>query len=120
MLTAQWTRCAGGVWCELEKVNVATSPSSGPFVVWVGSKRPVAIRVGYGRVAQVVRAQRHDARVLRYRVNGTLYVTWTALPDYEAQGATIYLARKLRPAIADPLPEVGMIEISLPWAPSMR
>ena len=120
MLTVRWTRCAGGVWCELEKVNVAASVSSGPFVVWVGGKRPQAVRVGYGRAAQVVRAQRHDARVLRYRMNGTLYVTWTALPDYEAQGAMIYLSRVLRPAIADQMPEVGPVEVTLPWTPSPR
>jgi hypothetical protein len=120
VLAVRWIKCAGGVWCELEKVNVASSPSSGPFVVWVGGKRPQAVRVGCGRAAEVVRAQRHDARVLRYRMNGTLYVTWAALPDYEAQGATIYLSRMLRPAIADRLPEVGMVEVTLPWMPSER
>ena len=120
MLSLKWTRCAGGVWCELEKVNVAASVSFGPFVIWVGGERPRAVRVGYGRAAQVVRAQRHDVRVLRYRLNGTLYVTWAALPDYESQGAMIYLSRMLRPAIADRLPEVGMVEVTLPWTPSLR
>jgi hypothetical protein len=120
MLNVTWTKCAGGMWCELEKVNVAVSQASGPFVVWFGTERRRTVRIGHGRVAQVVRAQRHDGRVLRYRISGTLYVTWTALPDYEAQGAVIYLSRMMRPSIADSLPEVGEVEVNLPWTPSLR
>jgi hypothetical protein len=119
MLNVIWTKCAGGVWCELEKVNVAASQASGTFVVWVG-ERPRAVRVGYGRIAQVVRAQRHDANVLRYRTTGTLYVSWVALPEYESQGAMVYLTRIMRPFLADRLPEVGAIEVNPPWMPSLR
>jgi hypothetical protein len=120
MLAVPWTKCAGGMWCELEKVNVAASATVGPFVVWVGRERRRTIRIGHGRIAEIVRAQRHDARVLRYRTHGTLFVTWTALPGYEGEGATIYLARIMRPVIVDPRPEVGEIEVNLPWTPSLR
>jgi hypothetical protein len=77
------------------------------------------VRIGYGPIAQRVRAQRHDANVMRYRKTGTLYVTWVALPDYESQGVTIYLSNALRPFVRDPLPPVGMIEVNLPFTPSV-
>jgi hypothetical protein len=115
MLAVRWTRCAERQWCELAKVNVAAVQSSGTFVVWLGGERPRTVRVGYGPIALSVRAQRHDARVLGYRKHGTLYVTWAVLPDYESKAATIYLTRMMRPLLADPLPEVGEIEVNLPW-----
>lgn len=121
MLSVNWVRCAGGVWCELEKVNVAGSPTLGTYVVWVGQRdRRRAVRIGWGRIAEVVRTQRHDVRVLRFRSNGTLYVTWAALGDYESQGAALYLNRTMRPVLADRLPEVGEIEVNPPWTTAAR
>jgi hypothetical protein len=119
MLNVSWTKCAGNAWCQLEKVDVARVASSGVFIVWASSQRPRAVRIGYGPIAQRVRAQRHDANVMRYRKTGTLYVTWVALPDYESQGVMIYLSNALRPFVRDPLPPVGMIEVNLPFTPSV-
>lgn len=120
MLHVSWTKCAGNAWCQLEKVDVARVTSSGVFIVWAGTQRPRAVRVGYGPIARVVRAQRHDANVMRYRKTGTLYVSWAVLPDYESQGVMIYLSNVMRPFIADLLPRVGMIEVNLPFTPSVR
>ena len=122
MLAVSWTKCAGGVWCELEKVNVAGSTSNGAFIIWLGGERARTIRVGHGQIATVVRAQRHDVKVLNYRRMGTLFVTWAPLPDYEARGAATYLQQTLLPLIVDRFEEAAVIDVNLPWTakPSTR
>ena len=116
MLAVSWTKCAGGVWCELEKVNVAASANNGAFIVWLGGERARTLRVGHGWIATVVRAQRHDVKVLNYRRLGTLYVTWAPLPEYESRGAALYLQKMLRPLISDRFEEAAVIDVNLPWA----
>ncbi len=115
MLAVSWTKCAGGLWCELEKVNVAASTHNGTFIVWLGGDRARTIRVGHGQIATVVRAQRHDVKVLNYKRMGTLYVTWTLLPDYQSIGAATYLQQTLRPLLVGRFDEVAVLDVNLPW-----
>ena len=96
-------------------MNVAAVPTSGVFIVWLGGERARTVRVGLGPIAVVVRAQRHDVKVLNYRRMGALYVTWAALPDYERRGAVPYLQQALRPLIVDKFDEAAVIEVNLPW-----
>ena len=62
MLSVAWTKCAGGVWCELEKVDVSASTGNGTFIVWLGGDRARTIKVGHGGITTVVRSQAHDVR----------------------------------------------------------
>lgn len=120
MLSVAWTKCIGDAWCELEKVNVAASTGNGTFIVWLGGERARTIRVGHGQISTVVRAQRHDMKVLTYRRMGTLYVTWALLPDYQSVGAALYLQQTLRPLLADRFDEAAVLDVNLPWKVSAK
>ena len=96
MATVAWVKCSGGVWCELERLNLGTVTGSGVYVIWAGNRW---VYVGQGDVASRLSAHRTNSSILAYRDSGQLMVTWAILPAGQMDGIERYLADTLRPAV---------------------
>ena len=92
-----WSKCAGGEWCLLDAVDVASIDQHGVFVVWRPAdlgRAPGVLYVGRGPL----RAKIEDCR--RDPIMGAspgLRVTWAAVDPRDVDAVAAYLYQQLRP-----------------------
>ena len=111
MATVAWVKCSGGVWCELERLNLGTVTGSGVYVIWAGNRW---VYVGQGEIASRLQEHRNDGRVLAHRNSGPLMVTWATLPAGQMDGVERYLEDTLAPAVGERHPIALPIPVNLP------
>ena len=111
MATVAWVKCSGGVWCELERLNLSTVMGSGVYVIWAGNRW---VYVGQGDIASRLQERRNDGRVSDYRNSGRLMVAWATLPAGQMDGVERYLADTLTPAVGERHPIALPIPVNLP------
>lgn len=112
-----WIKCQGGVWGNLNTVNLNHShfeSMSGVYVIWHGGDIPATVRVGQGDIKARLTAHRSDSEVQRY-VDQTLYVTWASVPASSRDGVERFLASKLKPLVGKRFPDEENIPVNLPW-----
>ena len=111
MATVMWVKCSGGVWCELERLNLSSVTGSGVYVIWAGDRW---VYIGQGDVASRLSAARTNSSILAYRDSGRLMVTWAILLAGQMDGIERYLSDTLRPAVGAQYPVALPIPVNLP------
>lgn len=107
----QWARTPKGAFfrfADLDPEEQGLSEVGGIFVIWHGGVRPEWVYVGFtDNLASTFHQLGNNRDLMRYEVNGHLFVTWAlVLPDYQ-EGAAVYLSRRLSPLIDNPeLPDL--------------
>lgn len=115
-----WVKCGSGTslnWCPLEKVNLADVETTGVYIIWHDGNPGRVVRVGQGIIKDRLSAHRNDRRILAYRQNGTLRVTWASVPyQFQRDGIEKYLAQTWVPLVGDAYPDVLPIAVNSPWS----
>lgn len=112
--TLNWTRPIGS-WYQFDTVNLPPDSVEGVYIIWYFNPWPKAVYVGQGNIAQRLRAHRNRADILKYRLNGTLLVTWANVPAHLRDGIERYLAYVLNPHVGEAYPDTTPIPVNLPW-----
>lgn len=109
-----WTKCDSGVWCSLEKVNLANVTCEGVYIIWHGGNNPRVVYVGQGNVKDRVSKHKMNGQIMFYRQHG-LYVTWASVPSDLRDGVECYLADTWNPLVGDAHPDAFHIKVNSPW-----
>ena len=113
-MQVQWKKCAGNVWCSLERVDLNTVEEHGVYIIWHGGNPPSAVRVGQGDVAERLAKHRLDPSITKHGLVGELFVTWASLPAIHRDGVERFLFDKYRPLEGDRAPLAAPIAVNLP------
>jgi hypothetical protein len=115
MLTLTWIKLTTGHWCQLETVDLSRVKTSGVYIIWHGGNPSRVVRVGQGDIADRLGVHRLDVDVLKYRPNGTLFVTWASVPGSLLDGAERFLAEHWKPLIGARFPAVAPVAVNQPF-----
>jgi hypothetical protein len=113
-----WNKCgADAHWCSLENLDLdSVGDANGVYIIWHDGNPGRVVRLGKGAPIKArLSAHRCDPKVLAYRRNGTLRVTWAAVPLAQRDGVERYLANKWTPLIGDAFPDAVPIAVNSPW-----
>jgi hypothetical protein len=117
MLTLNWVRCTGGVYCPFETVDLSEVKVLGVYAIWYNGKdgKPGRlVRPGQGDIAARLKAHRSDKEILAYSSFGLL-VTWAAVQAGQRDGVERYLANIYPPLVGDAFPDVAAFAVNSPW-----
>lgn len=64
MISLNWVKCGGGVWCELALVNLENVNNTGVYVIWHGGQPSRYVRVGQGDIKDRLSKHRNDKEIL--------------------------------------------------------
>jgi hypothetical protein len=98
-LQLQWSKCAGGEWCRLDKLNLAEIDGFGVFVVWRAGdsgRTPAVLYVGRGALRQQLADCRRDPIMSNGNAD-VLRITWAAVDPRDVDAVAAYLYQQLRP-----------------------
>lgn len=116
MLQVNWITCnRGGSWCPLDTVELANITTSGVYVIWHAGSPSRVVRIGQGDVAARISAHRKDSAITKFSKQGSLFVTWAAVPAAQQDGVERYLADRWSPLVGDAFPDVTPIAVNDPW-----
>jgi hypothetical protein len=116
MLTVNWVkRNDGNGWLPLEAVNLKGVTSQGVYIIWHGGNPAQVVRIGQGDIASRLTSHRRDPKVLSYKRNGPLMVTWARVSAAQQDGVERYLADRWTPLLGDAFPDVHAIAVNDPW-----
>jgi len=114
-----WLKCSNGGshWCSLEDLDLDSIGSvAGIYIIWHEGSPGRVVRVGQGApIKDRLSAHRNDQEILAYKRNGTLRVTWAAVPWNQRDGVERYLADKWSPLVGDAFPDAHPIAVNSPW-----
>ena len=113
-----WQRCSngGGHWCSLENLDLdSIGDIAGVYIIWHEGNPGRVVRIGKGAIKDRLCAHRCDSKVLAYRRNGSLRVTWAAVPLAQRDGVERYLANTWPPLVGDAFPDAVPIAVNSPW-----
>ena len=118
MATVKWMACGDDRhWCSLEHLTLSSlSETVGVYIIWHEGNPGRVVRVGQGNIADRLSAHRKDQNVLYYKKDGTLRVTWAAVPAGQLDGVERYLADQWDPLIGDAFPDAHPIAVNSPFA----
>lgn len=117
MITVHWYKCGkDSNYCDFEALNLDTVTETGVYIIWHTGNPSRVVRLGQGKVADRIAAHRKDNKVLAYKKNGELRVTWAALPTHQMDGVERYLVNTWPPLIGDAFPDVAPLEVNSPFA----
>ena len=116
MIQVYWTRCSGGGWCELERVDVSAIQASGVHIVWHGGSSPRVIRVGEGNIAELIGTDRANGAILSYRQAGALHVTWAVVDRHLRTGVARFVANRTLPRVSEPPRVATAVPCNMPFA----
>jgi hypothetical protein len=118
MLNVHWFKCGkDGHWCPLNTVDLSTVTESGVYIIWHEGNPGQVVYVGQGDpVSARLAAHRQDRRIQGYAANGTLRVTWVAVPAAQRDGVERHLADKWPPLVGDVHPDAVPLEVNSPFA----
>ncbi len=113
-----WYHCKGGVWCELNKLDIEheyLQDLSGVYIIWAGSAAERNfIKVGFGDIQDELRANRSDLAVQAFaRMN--LYVTWAEVGNFKLKSVYNFLVENLKPKLFEKIDKSGSTKVNLPW-----
>jgi hypothetical protein len=96
MITVQWSKCGtDSHYCDLEALDLSSIvQKDGVYVIWHTGNPSRVVRIGQGDIASRLSAHRRDSAILAYKRNGSLRVTWAAVPAHQVGGVERYLANK--------------------------
>lgn len=114
---AKWFRCKGGIWCELNKLDLShdyMQAAEGVYVVWSGMKDRKVLIVGSGKIGKQLHEVREQLFIKAFFHLG-VYVSWVEVGSIKRAGVEAFLNKELEPAF--PSKNAGSIPISieLPW-----
>ena len=112
-----WYQCKGGVWCELNKLDIShpyLKGLTGVFIIWyeVGDKS--VVQIGSGDIQKGL-IEARDSLAIQAFAKYRLFATWAELPSSKVGAVHAYLYRKLRPTIPATSLSPKNIEVDLPW-----
>ena len=118
-MAVSWQRCEGGVWCQLERIDLdgpyfRSTKVRGVYLIWHAGPAPNVVYVGQGNIADRLRHHRQDPQILSYRSCGHLYVTWALLSDYHLDGVEQFLANTFSPLVGYHSSNSNPIAVTLP------
>lgn len=114
MATLNWVKCQGGVWCNLEKVNLeGIGNVSGVYCIWHGGSNSRWVRVGQGDIRERLSSHRRDMDILAYSKYG-LFVTWAQVDISQRDGIEAYLSIECNPIVGERFPDRKPIPVNLP------
>ena len=117
MLSVHWYKCGDDShYCNLETLDLSTVKETGVYIIWHTGNPGRVVRIGQGDVADRLAAHRKDARILAYKKDGGLRVTWAKLPAHLIDGVERYLANTWPPLIEDAFPDVAPLAVNSPFA----
>jgi hypothetical protein len=114
-LFLEWMKCAGGLWCPFEQVDLSKVTAYGVYVIWKpsGTRQPsTVIRVGRGDIAKRLADERQDT-LLRTRGPGLLF-TWATVDRSFAPGVEAFLSAQLQPLAGGATALTIPYEVNLP------
>ena len=86
----------------------------GVYVIWHSGTPGRVVRVGQGDVAARLYVHQSDPKILAYKANGVLLVTWAEVPKQaDRHGIERFLANHYGPLIGDAWPDVTPIPVNL-------
>jgi len=98
MISVSWVKCGNAAnWRPLEMVDLSGVSAIGVYIIWHEGNPSRVVRVGQGDIAARLGAHRRDPAILAYNKNGTLRVTWAAVPARQLDGVERYLANTWPP-----------------------
>jgi hypothetical protein len=112
----EWYKCRGGVWCELNKIDLDHKyirKLEGVYVIWSGRQERKILRVGSGNIRSELTNNKKDLSILAFFHLG-VYVSWAEV-DSKENNIVTYLTTKLGPTIEVKLPNAQPISVNLPW-----
>lgn len=113
MLQLQWMRCAGGVWCGFNTVDLSAPcfrDSVGVYVIWHSA---AVVRVGQGHIAERLAKHRNDPEITRYSSLG-LFVTWAEVHPVVLNGVERFLFDTMNPLVGERCPDCESVAVNLP------
>ena len=117
MLALKWFACGNDKhWCSLEHLDLSGVSENGVYIIWHEGNPGRVVYIGQGApVCDRLAAHRGDAMIQKYKVHGTLRVTWASVPAAQRDGVERYLADKWNPLVGDAHPAVLPIAVNSPW-----
>lgn len=113
-----WFKCRGGIWCELNKLDVDhkyVKSIYGVYVLWYEVQKTEIVKVGHGKMRDELLKERKELAIqafAKYKVK----VTWAEVSKSKAEQVHAYLEDVLKPTIsADNLDKTKKIEVDLPF-----
>ena len=119
MIELEWTKCKGGIWCELNKLDLdhkLLQGLHGVYVLWSGRGDRSILRVGSGKIADELKKNMRELAVIAFFSHG-VFVSWAETPLLKTKSIQSYLAMRLNPKIDDGQSNATPIDCNLPWDP---
>jgi hypothetical protein len=118
MTELYWYKCKGGIWCELQKLDLThkhLQDMKGVYVMWVekGANKSV-IKVGNGSIATELEKSKRELAIMAFFSHG-LKVSWAEVSSLKMKNIHRYLVNKLEPKITENTPDSTPVECNLPW-----
>jgi hypothetical protein len=102
----KWSRSASGLFRRFAKLAPEAEglgEKGGVFVVWHAGLRPQWVYAGFSAdLAQALHAVADDDEVMRFEVNGGLFVTWAFIKEEFQGGVVKYLNDAMSPLVENP------------------
>ena len=115
MLRVKWIGAKGGGWCSLKRLNLdSVYVETGIYVIWKPGDPSRVVRVGQGVIVDRLGHHRNDRVIMQYDSNGSLRVTWAAVPERHLDGVEAFLAEAYEPLVGERFPQAAPIEVNLP------
>ena len=116
-MEVDWYQCKGGVWCELNKLDIShpyLKGLKGVFMIWYEVGVKSVVLVGSGDIQNGL-IEARDSLAIQAFAKYRLFATWAELPSSKMGAVHTYLSRKLKPTIPNPSVSSKIIEVDLPW-----
>lgn len=113
----EWYKCKGGIWCELNKIDLSHDSFdklSGVYVIWHSTNKPVVVKVGSGIIRDELRKNKDDIAIQAFTKYG-LFVSWAETPLLKRKPIETFLALELAPTIFPELSKTKPIQVNFPW-----
>ena len=112
-----WARPGPDNWFRLLELNFSSIKTIGVYTVWCyGPGVNYTVRCGQGIVGARLTVHKNDPTITKHARNGTLLVTWAAVPAEFLDAVEGYLADRYRPVEGDRYPAVPRLAVNLPGA----
>ena len=117
-MLVDWTKCVGGHWCSLNRVNLEHEHFNnleGVYIIWHSGSEPATVYVGQGQIKTRLTAHRSDDRIMVYSHLGLL-VTWAKVEGVATRnGVERFLFDRLKPKENVDIHSVVPITVNFPW-----
>ncbi len=118
-MNLNWTKCKGGVWCDLFKLNVnhpTFSEMQGIYILWIEKDNiRKVLKIGYGVMSEELNNAKNDLAIQAFRYIGTP-MTFAPVDEDFANGILTYLHKMVVSQMSRPPKELTHpIKVNLPW-----